>query len=174
MIRTFRGRGPRVDKTAFIHDAAEVIGNVAVDRQASVWPGAVLRGDVDGVRIGARTNIQDGAVVHCREGKPAVIGRGVTVGHRAIVHGARVGDLCLVGMGAIVMEATIGRECIIGAGAVVPAGMKVPPRSLVLGMPAKVRRRLTGAELRSLRRSEAGYVLLADAHRRTSRVVFGC
>jgi carbonic anhydrase/acetyltransferase-like protein (isoleucine patch superfamily) len=172
MIRTFRGRTPKIDKTAFVHDAAEVIGAVTVGRQASIWPGAVLRGDVDAVRIGDRTNIQDCAVLHCREGRPAVLGKGVTVGHGAVVHGARIGDLCLVGMGAIVMEAVVGRECVIAAGAMVPAGMKIPPRSMVMGMPAKVRRSLTKAELSGLRRSEAGYTKLAEAHRRTSRVVF--
>jgi carbonic anhydrase/acetyltransferase-like protein (isoleucine patch superfamily) len=172
MIRTFKGRAPKIDKTAFVHDAAEVIGNVTLGKKSSVWPSAVLRGDVDAVRIGDRTNIQDGAVLHCREGRPAVLGKGVTVGHGAIVHGARVGDLCLVGMGAIVMEAVIGRECLIAAGAMVPAGMRIPPRSMVMGMPAKVRRKLTAAELAGLRRSEAGYTKLAEAHRRTSRVVF--
>ena len=173
MIRTFNGRKPRVHKTAFVHDAAEIIGDVALGAQSSVWPTAVLRGDVDAVRIGTRTNIQDGAVVHCREGKPAVLGNGITVGHRAIVHGARIGDLCLVGMGSIVMEATVGRECLIAAGALVPAGMKIPPRSMVMGVPAKVRRRLTPAELKSLRSSERGYAKLAETHRRASRAVFG-
>jgi carbonic anhydrase/acetyltransferase-like protein (isoleucine patch superfamily) len=140
--------------------------------QASVWPHVVLRGDVDGIRVGARTNIQDNAVVHCREGSPAVIGRGVTVGHSAIIHGAVVGDYCLIGMGAIVMEARLGRECIVAAGAMVPKGLKVPPRSLVMGLPAKVFRRLTAEEIRSLHASEASYVALAARHRRTSRVLF--
>jgi carbonic anhydrase/acetyltransferase-like protein (isoleucine patch superfamily) len=172
MIRTFKGRSPRAHKTAFIHDSAEIIGDVALGAGSSVWPMAVLRGDVDAIRVGERTNIQDGAVVHCRNGKPAVIGNGVTVGHGAIVHGARIGDLCLIGMGAIVMEAVVGRECLIAAGAMVPAGMKIPPRSMVMGMPAKVRRKLTADELKHLRRSQAGYVELAAAHRRTSRVLF--
>lgn len=172
MIRSFEKASPRVDKTAFVHDSAEVIGDVVVGPQASLWPRVVLRGDVDGIRVGARTNIQDNTVVHCREGHPAVIGKGVTVGHNAVVHGAVVGDYCLVGMGAIVMEAKIGRECLIGAGAMVPAGMKVPPRSLVLGIPAKVARPLTPKEIRALHESEAGYVKLAERHRRTSKVRF--
>lgn len=171
MIRSYGRRRPRVHPSAFVHEAAEVIGRVSLGEGASVWPGAVLRGDVDAVRVGARTNIQDGAVVHCREGRPAVLGRGVTVGHRAIVHGAVVGDLCLVGMGAVVMEAVIGRECLIAAGALVPKGLRVPPRSLVMGMPAKVRRPLTGRELKHLRQSEASYVALARRHRATSRPV---
>lgn len=172
MIRSFEGREPRVHPTAFVHDAAEVIGRVTIGKNASVWPMAVLRGDVDGITLGEASNLQDNCVVHCREGLPAVIGRGVTVGHGAVVHGARVGDLCLIGMGAIVMEATLGRECIVGAGAMIPKGMKVPARSLVLGMPAKVARRLASEELALLRRSRDSYVALAARHRRTSRVLF--
>lgn len=172
MIRTFEKTSPKIDKTAFVHDSAEIIGDVTLGPRASIWPHAVLRGDVTSIRVGARSNLQDCAVVHGRDGHPAVIGKGVTVGHSAIVHGARVGDYCLVGMGAIVMEAEIGRECLIGAGAMVPAGMKVPPRSLVLGMPAKVVRTLKPDEVAGLHRSEAGYVALADAHRRGSKVRF--
>lgn len=172
MVRSFERHAPRIHSSAFIHDAAEVIGRVTIGAKASLWPHAVLRGDVDAVFVGEGSNLQDNCVVHCREGLAAVIGRGVTVGHGAIVHGARVGDLCLVGMGAIVMEAVIGRECIIGAGAMVPKGMRVPPRSLVLGLPAKVVRRLTAEELASLKRSRDSYIRLADSHRRTSRVRF--
>ncbi len=172
MIRSFGGRRPRVHPAAFVHDASEIVGDVVLAAKASVWPMAVLRGDVDAVRVGEASNLQDGVVVHCREGRPAVIGRGVTVGHGAIIHGARVGDLCLVGMGAIVMEARIGRECLIGAGAMVPKGLVVPPRSLVLGFPARVVRRLTPGELRGLRQSRDSYVLLAQRHRKTSRAVF--
>ena len=172
MIRSFGARAPRLHPSVFVHDSAEVIGAVTVGARASIWPMAVLRGDVDAIRVGEGSNLQDGVVVHCRNGIPAVIGRGVTVGHGAIVHGARVGDLCLVGMGAIVMEASIGRECVIGAGAMIPKGMVIPPRSLVLGMPAKVIRRLTAAELRGLRQSRDTYIRLARTHRRASRVVF--
>lgn len=172
MIRTFGGKAPRVPKSAFVHGAAEVIGDVKLGEKASVWPHAVLRGDVDGIRVGDRTNIQDNSVVHCREGRPAVIGKGVTVGHSAVVHGARVGDYCLVGMGATVMEAVIGAESLIAAGAVVLAGFKAPPRSLILGCPAKVARRLKPSEVAELHRSETSYVALAEKHRRTSKVVF--
>lgn len=172
MIRSFDGRAPRIHPSVFVHDSSEIIGRVVLGKQASVWPLAVLRGDVDWIRVGERTNVQDNAVLHCREGLPCVLGRGVTVGHGAIVHGARVGDRCLIGMGAVVMEATIGDECIIAAGAMVPKGLKVPPRSLVLGLPAKAVRRLTASELRSLRRSEDSYVALAARHRASSRVLF--
>lgn len=171
-VRTFENKSPKIDKTAFVHDSAEIIGDVTLGAEASIWPHAVLRGDVNAIRVGARSNLQDCAVVHGRENAPAVIGKGVTVGHSAIVHGAKVGDYCLVGMGAIVMEAQIGAETLIGAGAMIPAGMKIPARSLVLGMPAKVVRRLTPKEIAGLHRSEAGYVELAKAHRRTSKVRF--
>lgn len=172
MIRSFAGHKPVVAASAFVHDTAEVIGRVHLGASASVWPYAVLRGDVDAVRVGACSNIQDCAVVHCREGRPAVIGKGVTVGHGAIVHGARIADRCLIGMGAIVMEAHIAAECLIAAGALVLAGMRVAPRSLVMGNPARVVRTLRPGEIRSLRESEQSYVVLAGKHKRTSRVVF--
>lgn len=172
MIRTFGAHRPRIAQSAFIHDSAEIIGRVSIGKKVSIWPMAVLRGDVDGIRVGDRTNIQDGVVVHCREGLPAVIGRGVTVGHGAIVHGARIGDQCLVGMGAIVMEASIGPQCLIAAGTLVPKDLRVPARSLVMGFPAKVVRRLKPEELRHLRQSEIGYARLAERHRRGSRVIF--
>lgn len=172
MIRSFGARRPTLDKTVFIHDSAEVIGAVKLGPGVSVWPLAVLRGDVNGITVGAGTNIQDMSVVHCREDARTVIGRGVTVGHRVVVHGARIGDGCLLGMGAIVMESVLGPQCLVGAGAVVPAGLRIPARSLVLGCPAKVVRRLKPAELRHLKESAAGYVKLARRHRRGSRVVF--
>jgi len=171
MIRGFAGAVPRLHPSAFIHDAAEIVGKVRVGAGASVWPLCVLRGDVDGVVIGARSNIQDLTVIHCREGSPAVVGEGVTVGHRVILHGSRVGDGCLIGMGAIVMEAVIGRECMVAAGALVLAGMRIPPRSLVMGSPAKVVRRLRPEELRALARSAASYVKLAARHRLSSKEV---
>jgi carbonic anhydrase/acetyltransferase-like protein (isoleucine patch superfamily) len=172
VIRSFDGAKPKLHPSVFVHDSAEIIGRVTVGRWSSLWPNAVLRGDVDAVRVGERTNIQDCVVIHCREGQPAVIGHGVTIGHSAIVHGARIGDLCLIGMGAVVMESVIGRECVIAAGAMVPKGLRIPPRSLVLGFPAKAVRRLSPAELAALKASRDSYCRLAERHRRTSRVVF--
>jgi carbonic anhydrase/acetyltransferase-like protein (isoleucine patch superfamily) len=172
MVRSFEKAVPKIDRTAFVHDSAEIIGAVTLGPKASIWPHAVLRGDVDAIRVGARANIQDCAVVHCREGSPAVIGAGVTVGHSAIVHGAVIGDYCLVGMGSTVMEARIGKECLIAAGAVVLKGFSAPPRSLIMGFPAKVMRPLKPQEIRDLHKSEAGYVKLAERHRRASRVRF--
>jgi carbonic anhydrase/acetyltransferase-like protein (isoleucine patch superfamily) len=169
MIRTYRGAKPRIDKTAFVHPASEVIGAVTIGPEASVWPGAVLRADVDAIRIGRGSNLQDMVVVHCRPGRPTVVGKNVTVGHRAILHGTVVGDGCLIGMGAVVMEADLGRECMVGAGAVVPPGLKVPARSLVLGVPGRIVRKLTPAELKHIRDGEIEYrTKLRPGHRDTS------
>ena len=173
MIRGFERRVPRVHSTAFVHDSAELIGKVALGPQASVFPGCVLRGDIDEIRIGARTNVQDLCVIHTREGRPTILGKGVTVGHRVVLHGCRIGDQSLIGMGAVVMEATIGARVLIGAGALVPAGARIPPGVLALGSPAKVIRKLRPDELRMLAQSERMYVELARRHRASSFVVFG-
>lgn len=172
MIRSIRGIAPKLHPTAFVHDSAELIGKVSLGPGASVFPGCVLRGDIDRIVIGARTNVQDLTVIHTREGSPTIVGKGVTVGHRAILHGCRLGDRVLVGMGAIIMEATVGKNTLVGAGALIQAGRKIPAGVLVLGSPAKVIRKLTSAELRMLAESERSYVALARTHRETSRVLF--
>jgi len=173
MLRSFSGAVPKIDPSAFVHDSAELIGRVVVGRSASVWPGCVLRGDIDRIVVGERANVQDLTVIHTRHGQPTIIGRGVTVGHRVILHGCRIGAQALIGMGAIVMEATIGARALIGAGALIPAGMKVPPGTLVLGSPGRVARRLRPDELRMLAASEREYVARALMHARGSRPVFG-
>lgn len=173
MIRQFDGDRPKLHPTSFVHDSAEVIGRVTLDEGASVWPGSVLRGDIDRIHIGAGSNVQDLTVIHTREGHPTVVGKGVTVGHRVILHGCRIGDRTLVGMGAIIMEATVGPRCLIGAGALITAGMKIPAESLVLGAPAKVVRKLRPDELKMLAASERSYRALARRHAKTERAVFG-
>ncbi len=173
MIRSIEGVVPKIHPRAFVHDSAELIGRVSLAPGASVWPGCALRGDIDWIRIGENSNIQDLTVIHTREGRPAVVGRGVTVGHRVILHGCRVGDRALIGMGAIVMEATIGARALIGAGALIPAGMTVPPGTLVLGSPGRVVRKLRPDELRMLAESERDYVARARLHAASSRPVFG-
>lgn len=172
MVRTFRGAAPRVHPAAWVHDSAELIGAVRIGREASIWPGAVLRGDVERIVVGEATNVQDLCVFHGRERRPVLLGRGITVGHRVVLHGCRVGDGSLIGMGSVVMEAEIGRECLVAAGSLVLAGMRFAPRSLVLGSPAHAARTLTAAELRGLRASARSYVQLARSHRRTSAPVF--
>ena len=173
MIRSFNNRVPRIHRSAFVHDSAELIGKVSLAEDSSVFPGCVLRGDIDEIRVGARSNIQDLTVIHTRQGSPTIIGRGVTVGHRAVLHGCRLGDAVLVGMGAIVMEASVGARTLIGAGALIPAGARIPSGVLVLGSPGKVVRRLRPDELRMLAASARDYVALARRHKASSRVVFG-
>ncbi len=172
MLRSISGFAPKIHPTAFVHDSAEIIGKVALGPQSSVFPGCVLRGDIDRIAIGARSNVQDMTVIHTRDGSPTIVGKGVTVGHRATLHGCRVGDRVLVGMGAIVMEASIGRNTLIGAGALIPAGARIPAGVLVLGSPGKVVRKLRPQELRMLADSERSYVALARLHAETSRVLF--
>jgi carbonic anhydrase/acetyltransferase-like protein (isoleucine patch superfamily) len=128
-----------IHPTVFIHPAAVVMGDVTLGERVSVWPTAVIRGDSDRISVGDFSNVQDGAVLHADEGVPCVVGRHVTIGHRAVVHGAIVEDECLIGMGAIVLNhCVIGTGSLIGAGAVVREGTKVPPGSLVVGVPARV------------------------------------
>lgn len=137
MLRPYRGRVPKVHPTAFVDDTAAVIGDVEIGLHSSVWMLAVIRGDVNSIRIGQRSNVQDGTVVHVMHDTHAtVIGDDVTIGHRAIVHGCTIGDRVLIGMGAIVLNgAHIGEDCIIAAGTVVTEGMVVPRRSMVMGLP---------------------------------------
>lgn len=146
---SFKGKSPQMDPTVYIAPGAYVTGDVTLGPESSVWFGAVIRGDANYVRIGAGTNIQDGAVVHADPGEFwCTIGEKCVVGHRAIVHGARVADKCLIGMGAIVLNGVeLGEGCLVGAGALVPQGKKFPPGSVLLGAPAKVVRTLTPAEV---------------------------
>jgi len=142
---------PRIDASAFVAPGAFVVGDVVVGPRASVWFAAVLRGDSDVVRVGAETNVQDGAVLHTDAGSPCTIGDRCTVGHRAIVHGATVGGGSLVGIGAIVLSgAVIGEESLVAAGALVPQGKAFPARSLIVGAPAKRLRELTDDDVERL------------------------
>jgi carbonic anhydrase/acetyltransferase-like protein (isoleucine patch superfamily) len=146
MQEPYLDKRPRLLGPVRAHATAVIIGDVSLGAGVSLWPQAVLRGDYNSISVGARTNIQDGAVVHNDTAHPAVIGQDCVVGHRAVVHGAVVGDRCLIGIGAIILNgAVIGDECVIGAGAVVSEGKEIPPRSLVLGVPGKVVR-ATGPE----------------------------
>jgi len=167
LVRPFGGKIPRIDPTSFLAEGCTVIGDVELGAGASLWPGVVVRGDVNSIRIGARTNVQDLTVVHVTGGThPTVVGDEVTIGHRVVLHGCTVHDRCLVGIGAIVLDgAVVGPEAMVGAGALVPPGMVVPPRTLVLGAPAKVKRELTEAELAHLRTSAERYAALAAAYR---------
>jgi carbonic anhydrase/acetyltransferase-like protein (isoleucine patch superfamily) len=160
MLRPFGPVRPVIDDSAFVDISAQVIGDVTLGAESSIWMNVVVRGDVNTIRIGRRTNIQDGSVVHVMQGThPTVIGDEVTIGHGAIVHGCTIEDRCLIGMGAIVLNGVrIGSGSIVAAGALVPEGMQVPPGSMVMGMPAKVRRPLTSDESASLGTYAASYV----------------
>ena len=156
-----------IPENVFVHPEAVVIGNVQLAAGSSVWPTAVLRGDSDRISVGAESNIQDGAVLHADEGAPCTIGARVTVGHRAIVHGATVEDNCLIGMGAIVLNhAVIGEGSLIGAGAVVPEDMVVPPGSIVLGIPGRVVKQVDKMTRARIQHGVDAYLSLADEHRR--------
>ena len=151
---------------------AVAIGDVILKRNASVWWGAVLRGDNEPITIGPGSNVQDGCVFHVDPGFPLVIGAGVTVGHKAILHGCTIGDDCLIGMGAVVMNgAMIGESCLIGAGALVPEGREIPPRSLALGQPAKVIRTLDDAAIALIREAAARYRQRREQYRHGLRKV---
>ena len=160
MLRPYRGQTPRVHASAFIDESAQVIGDVEIGEESSVWMCAVLRGDVHWIKVGRRSNIQDGSVVHAMTGThPTSIGDNVTIGHAAVIHGCTIEHQCLIGMGAILMNgAHIGAGSIVAAGTLVVEGMKVPAKSLVMGSPGKVKRLLTQAELAEIQLYADRYV----------------
>lgn len=165
-IKEYRGVSPRIDPEAVVLDGAVISGDVRIGPQASVWYNATVRGDMGSVTIGARTNIQEGAIIHESIGRtPTLIEEDVTVGHGAIIHGAIVRRGGLIGMGAIILDdAEIGPECVIGAGALVPEHMKIPEGHLALGVPARVIRPLTDKERADLRLNASHYVDDAILH----------
>lgn len=150
----------------FIHESAVVLGDVQLADDTSVWPTAVIRGDIERITIGARTNVQDGAVIHADPGKPATIGADCVIGHRAIVHGCTLEDAVLIGMGAILLNGVrVGSGSIVGAGAVLTENTVVPPGSLVLGVPGKVVKQLGEAARAGIEENAARYAALAQRHR---------
>ena len=160
MIIPHHGRWPEIHETAFVAPSADIVGEVAIGSHSSIWFQVVIRGDVNWIKIGNRTNIQDHSMLHVTRLKsPLKIGDEVTVGHRVTLHGCTIGDRCLLGMGAIILDdAEIGDECIVGAGALVTKGVKIPPRSLVIGSPGRVARSLKAEEIAFLAQSAANYV----------------
>ena len=166
MIREYGGRAPIIAASAMVEASSAVIGDVELGEESSVWFHCVLRGDINSIRIGSRTNIQDLTVVHVlsRTG-PVIIGDEVTIGHRAVVHGCTIRDRVIVGIGAIVLDgAVIGEESVIGAGTLVPPGCVIPPGSFVLGSPARVARPVTEAEVGWILRSASNYVEYARSY----------
>jgi carbonic anhydrase/acetyltransferase-like protein (isoleucine patch superfamily) len=173
-IQTFNGIEPSVGEGVYIADSALVIGDTVLGKDVSIWPMTVLRGDVNRIEIGDETNIQDACVLHVThrsaahpEGYPLSIGRGVTVGHRVVLHGCTIGDLCLIGIGAIIMDgAVVEDRVIVGAGALVPPGKRLESGFLYVGSPAKPSRTLKDEELEYLSYSRDGYVRLKNQYLR--------
>ncbi len=162
MIKPFNTVYPKINETAFIADDAIVIGDVEIGEDASVWYGSIIRGDVNFIRIGARTNIQDGTIIHVSsKAHSTILEDEITVGHRVTLHGCYVERGCLIGIGAILMDGVrVGANSLVGAGSLLTPGTQIPPRSLVLGSPAKVKRELTADELAYLDKSWRNYVEL--------------
>ena len=160
IVREFEGKKPRIGERVFIAENAAVIGDVEIGNDCSIWFGTTIRGDVNLIRIGSRTNIQDNCTLHVTHKQwPTIVAEEVTIGHGAIVHGCTVHRGALIGMGSRVLDgAVIGESALVGAGALVPEGMKVPPRVLVVGVPARVKRPLTDEELTKLEQSWRNYV----------------
>lgn len=162
MIGKFRDQTPVIAKSAFIADTAVVIGDVEIGEDSSIWFGSILRGDVNYIRVGARTNIQDMTMIHVSSRThPTVLQDEITVGHRVTLHGCHVESRCLIGIGAILLDGVrVGRESIVAAGSLLTPGTIIPPRSMVMGAPAKVKRELTDDEVAYLDRSWRNYVEL--------------
>ncbi len=165
MLKQFKDKKPVIGKGTFIAENATVIGNVTCGEDCGIWFGAVVRGDSNTIKLGSRTNIQDLCVVHVDSKHDLVVGDDVTVGHRALLHGCHIGNRCLIGMGAIVMNGVqIGDDCIIGAGALVTENTVIPPKTLVIGFPAKPKRELTAEELQLIQRSAHHYAEMARVY----------
>lgn len=172
MIRTFRNIGPNIGPNCFIADSADVIGNVTIGEHSSVWFQTVIRGDVDKITIGHHTNIQDLTMVHVTGGMACTnIGNYVTIGHSAVIHGCTIGDRCLIGMNATILDyAVIGEDSIVAAGAVVSPGMIVPPRSMVMGVPGKIKKTLSDEEVEQLNHYWRAYVEIKEDYIREAEL----
>lgn len=162
LLKQFRGTRPKIDR-AYVAEDASVIGDVEIGKNASIWYGVVLRGDVDKIVIGDNTSIQDNSVAHCSTDLPTIVGNNCVVGHNAIVHSCTVEDGCLIGMGAVLLDGChIGKESVVAAGAVVSPGTEVPPRSMVMGVPGRVVRTLKESDLEGIRLSVEHYIRFAE------------
>ncbi|MBI4177908.1 gamma carbonic anhydrase family protein [bacterium] len=166
MIRPFKGVSPDIAGSAYVDESAVIEGQVTIGEESSIWCGAVLRGDVNRIVVGARTNVQDNAVLHVRRRAPLIIGDEVTIGHLAHLHACVVSARCLIGSGSILLdECEIGEGAVIAAGALISPGVKVPPRTLMMGVPAKPRRPITDEEFQEILYSSQNYVRYAREHK---------
>ncbi len=165
MIHKYQNKIPKLISPSFIADSADIIGEVLVMEDVSIWFNAVIRGDVNSISIGSGTNIQDGAIIHVSESLPTIVGEGVTVGHRAVLHACTVGNYCLVGMGSCILDgAVVGDYTLVAAGSVVLQNIKIPDGSLVAGVPAKVIRQLRDDEKVMLEASATNYIAYAKSY----------
>ncbi|MBN9644405.1 gamma carbonic anhydrase family protein [Corynebacterium mendelii] len=172
LIYAYRGKTPRIHPSAFIAPNATIIGDVVIGPDAGIFYGCVLRGDVNTITIGARSNVQDNSVFHVDGDQPCTLGEDVTIGHMALIHGATVADGCLIGMKAALLSgSTIGAGCLVAAGAVVLEGQDIPPKSLAAGVPAKVRRELSDEQSGSFIPHAAHYVDVGRRHRQLGRAM---
>lgn len=167
MIGSFNGRSPKIAETAFIGSDAIVIGDVEIGENASVWFGSIVRGDVNFIRIGDRTNIQDGTIIHVSsKTHSTILENDVTVGHRVTLHGCYIETGCLIGIGAILLDGVrVGRNSLVAAGSLLTPGTVIPPRSMVMGSPAKVKRELTDEEVKGIAKNVASYVELSAVYK---------
>ena len=163
MIKSFQNLSPEIHESAYVTDDAIVIGDVEIGAESSVWFGSILRGDVNHIRIGARTNVQDGSIIHVsRKTYPTIIEDEVTLGHRVTLHGCHIETGCLIGIGAIILDGVrVGRNSLVAAGSLITPNTQIPPRSLVMGSPAKVKRELGDEEVKELERFWRNYVSLS-------------
>ena len=167
MIHSFNGNKPEIKENVFIAEGSKVIGNVVIEQGASIWFNTIVRGDLDSIKINKNTNIQENSTLHVDQDIPLNIGKNVTVGHGAILHGCSIQDNCIIGMGATILnKAVIGKNTIIGAGALIPENKKIPAGSLVLGVPGKVIRELNDEEIKEIRESADHYQELASKYRK--------
>lgn len=165
MIHKFKGNSPDIKKANFVAESADVIGDVTAGENSSIWYNCTIRGDIASIKIGKNSNIQDNSVVHVGHGVSTIIGDNVTIGHRVLLHGCTIENGCLIGMGSIILDnSVIGSESIVGAGSLVTMGKKFPPRSLILGSPAKVVRTLTEDEVESIRKNVSSYVAISKEY----------
>lgn len=172
MVSSFFHFEPQIAQSAYVHERAVVMGRVTLGERVSVWPGAVLRGDINAITVGDGSNVQDNSVVHVADDHPVVIGRDVVVGHAACVHGATIGDGCLVGIGAIVLNgAVVGDESILASGCLVPEGAVLEGGHLYMGSPAKARRPLSPEERLGIRQMARKYTHVARGHRSSEEAV---
>lgn len=163
---------PQIAEGVYLAPGAVVIGQVTIAADASVWFGAVIRGDIDSITIGSGTNVQDNTVIHCDQGFPTTIGREVTIGHSCIIHGCTIGDNCLIGMGTTILNgAKLGENCLVGAGSLITEGKEFPPGSVIMGRPARVVREVGQAELAMLKRGAENYRRNAQLYRMALRNV---